>query len=204
MIKQSVEYIADYVDPELICEAGEGTQNANWVQIKAEKLYNEGNISELVLKGDEDKYRVKGLEKDNYTVLVTNAFNNLSAGESHSETLYASKLLATQAKDHVYENHTEIIQLNGKIARTIDSTNKGTQVAKKYIPGDYMPSLKVRAEQETELTRLHEQDDDAITVTITPPTGLENNTIIYISTGVVALIILAGGVFLIKRKAVNK
>ena len=204
LIKQSVEYIADYVDPELICEAGEGTQNANWVQIKAEKLYNEGNISELVLKGDEDKYRVKGLEKDNYTVLVTNAFNNLSAGESHSETLYASKLLATQAKDHVYENHTEIIQLNGKIARTIDSTNKGTQVAKKYIPGDYMPSLKVRAEQETELTRLHEQDDDAITVTITPPTGLENNTIIYISAGVVALIILAGGVFLIKRKAVNK
>ena len=65
-----------------------------------------------------------------------------------------------------------------------------------------MPSTKARAAEETSLTRLHEQDDDAITVRITPPTGLENNAIIYISAGVIVLVLLAGGIYFIKRKTV--
>ena len=202
LIKQSVEYLADYVDPELVCEAGAGTQNASWIQMKAEKLHEEGNISDYVFGGN-SAINTNGLEQGNYTVLVTNAFKNLATGESHSERIYASKLLATQASEHVYENHTEIIQLNGRIARTIDSTEKGTQIAKTYIPGDYIPSLKLRSNvEESERSRLHEQDDDSIVLRITPPTGLENNAIIYISAGVIALVVLAGGIYLIRRKTV--
>ena len=145
---------------------------------------------------------MNGVVDGKYTILVTNAFKNLAAGDKHSETLYASKLLATQSAEQVYENHTEIIQLNGRMARTIDGTNNGKQIAKKYIPGNYMPSTKARAAEETSLTRLHEQDDDAITVRITPPTGLENNAIIYISVGVIVLVLLAGGIYFIKRKTV--
>ena len=206
-IKQSVEYLVDYVDPELVCEAGTGTANANWQKIEAKTLYDAGNISKEVYEGkkdDEGKVldQMKGVVDGKYTILVTNAFKNLAAGESHSETLYASKLLATQSAEHVYENHTEIIQLNGRMARTIDGTNNGKQIAKTYIPGNYMPSTKARAAEETSLTRLHEQDDDAITVRITPPTGLENNAIIYISAGVIVLVLLAGGIYFIKRKTV--
>ena len=206
-IKQSVEYLVDYVDPDLVCEAGTGTANANWQKIEAKTLYDAGNISKEVYEGkknDEGKVldQMKGVVDGKYTILVTNAFKNLAAGESHSETLYASKLLATQSAEHVYENHTEIIQLNGRMARTIDGTNNGKQIAKTYIPGNYMPSTKARAAEETSLTRLHEQDDDAITVRITPPTGLENNAIIYISVGVIVLVLLAGGIYFIKRKTV--
>ena len=205
LIKQSVEYLVDYVDPDLVCEAGTGTANANWQKIKAATLYNSGNgnISKEVYEGKkDDEGQMKGLKDEKYTILVTNAFKNLAAGESHSETLYASKLLATQSAEHVYENHTEIIQLNGRMARTIDGTNNGKQIAKTYIPGNYMPSTKARAAEETSLTRLHEQDDDAITVRITPPTGLENNAIIYISAGVIVLVLLAGGIYFIKRKTI--
>ena len=206
-IKQSVEYLVDYVDPDLVCEAGTGTANANWQKIEAKTLYDAGNISKEVYEGkknDEGKVldQMKGVVDGKYTILVTNAFKNLAAGESHSETLYASKLLATQSAEHVYENHTEIIQLNGRMARTIDGTNNGKQIAKTYIPGNYMPSTKARAAEETSLTRLHEQDDDVITVRITPPTGLENNAIIYISVGVIVLVLLAGGIYFIKRKTV--
>ena len=170
LIRPSVEYLVDYVDPKLTCEVGPGTQNASWQQMTAEDLHDAGNISDDVYD------RIKK-DAGNYTILVTNSFKNIESGEYHTETLYASKLLATQAKDHVYENHAEIIQLNGKIARTIDSTNGGQQVPKTYIPGDYIPSLKTRSNAgETELLRLHEQDDDSIRMVITPPTGLGNST----------------------------
>ena len=43
-----------------------------------------------------------------------------------------------------------------------------------------------------------------ITIKITPPTGLENNAIIYIAVGAVALIVLAGGIYLIKKKVIFK
>ncbi len=168
LIRPSVEYLVDYVDPELTCEVGEGTQNVSWQQLSAEDLHNAGNISDEVYE------RVKK-EAGNYSIFVTNSFKNIEPGASHTETLYASKLLATQAKDHVYENHAEIVQLNGKIARTIDRTTNGEQVEKTYKPGNYIPSRNIRIDgEDSETKRKHEQDDDSVTVIITPPTGLKN------------------------------
>ena len=110
------------------------------------------------------------------------------------------------------------MKLNGKIGRNIDRTEStGKQVTKTYKPGTYIPSLtRIKASYSTasdvrnngriltngtiETVGLHNQDDDMITIKITPPTGLENNITIYIITAVVALIIIAGGIYFIKKK----
>ena len=198
LIKQSTEYLVDYVDSSLVCETGKDSQNAVWQKVEKDQLRN--HISQKVSDS------VNANNKQDYTILVTNAFKNVAPNESHSETLYASKLLAAQAKDHVYENHTEIIQLNGKTARTIDSTKNGEQIAKEYKPGDYVPSLNGRVKKLSDdttqsiLERLHEQDDDSTTLFITPPTGLPENIKMYMIVGAIGLIAIGIEICIIKRK----
>ena len=214
-IKPSVEYVVDYIDPDLTCEAGAGTANAHWQKIDALTLKEAGNISEKVFDRVKPENAANG---GNYLIFVTNQFENIVApdankkeigeGEQHSETIYASKLLANQAEDYVYENHAEIIQLNGKIARTIDSTTDGVQNAKKYRPGNYIPNLldiykpTDGKEFNEEKYRWHEQDDKSITVYITPPTGLTNNVMIYVITGAVSLVGIGAGIYIIKRRVI--
>lgn len=198
LIKQSTEYLVDYVDSSLVCETGKDSQNAVWQKVKKDQLRN--HISQKVSNS------LNANNKQDYTILVTNAFKNVAPNESHSETLYASKLLAAQAKNHVYENHTEIIQLNGKTARTIYQTNKGEQIAKEYKPGDYVPSLNGRVKKLSDdttqsiLERLHEQDDDSTTLFITPPTGLPENIKMYMIVGAIGLIAIGIEICIIKRK----
>lgn len=202
LIKPSAELVVDYVDTELTCTT-ETDYNVNWTQITnvEEDLFNRGYISNATLAA---------VKNGNYLVFTTDVFKDLAPGESHKEYLFASKLLANQAEDYVYENHAEIIQLNGKIARNIDSVANSSreQVRKTYKPGDYVPSL-YRNELHTtgefrEEAGLHQQDDDMITIRITPPTGLSNNIILYISVGAVALVVLSVGIIIIRKKVLGK
>ena len=127
-------------------------------------------------------------------------------------------MLANQANDYTYENHVEILKLNGKIARNIDSTeSSGKQVTKTYKPGTYVPSLTRTAatyvkgtdvrnkdryltDGTLETVGLHTQDDDTITVRITPPTGSTDNTMTYIIAGAIAFVIIGIGIYIIKKK----
>ena len=202
LIKPSAELVVDYVDTELKCTT-ENSYNTNWTQITNVEadLFNRGYISNATLEA---------VKNGNYLVFITDVFKELAPGESHKENLFASKLLANQAEDYVYENHAEILQLNGKIARTIDSVANDSreQVRKTYKPGDYVPSL-YRNELHTtgefrEEAGLHQQDDDMITIRITPPTGLSNNIVLYISVGAVALVVLSIGIIIIRKRVLGK
>ncbi|MCI8273787.1 MAG: hypothetical protein HFJ55_06900 [Clostridia bacterium] len=255
-INTTVDWVVDYMDPELTCTVAnkvkeiddkkltweklnvemsrddiqrvnereyiyrenkftdaEVHSRPNWIQVTsdidenneatktpAEKLADKNWISK------ETKNTVKD---NNYLVFITNYFYDVKTGESKDLELFASKLIGNQAENFTYENHTEILQLNGKIARTIDRVEKdGEQVRKTYKSGNYVPSL-TRSNLVQNTTTIndnvpgrHEQDDDAITIKITPPTGLENNAIIYIATGAVGLIVLAGGIYFIRKKVI--
>lgn len=266
LIKSTVEWLIDYVDPELTCTVGPGniaTEDVNgvnddtyifqenrdttgtekiiWMQVTPEvdasgnrtktaaqrlvdgNLYldadlNTSNGNEIFVSDDQlistetDTIDPSGantldkLEEENYSIFITNYFYDVVSGTSKSLNLFASKLIANQADEYTYENHTEILQLNGKIARNIDSVNDGKQIDKYYKPGDYIPSLDRNGTVEWLNYRegFHEFDDDMITIRITPPTGLESNAIIYISAGAVALIVLALGIFIIKKKVLGK
>ena len=220
-IKPSVELVVDYMDPELSCTVGAGTEyNENWQQVQADTdLHDNGYISDKT-------YNTVKREAGNYLIFVTSVFKDLARGESHTENLFASKLLANQATEYTYENHVEILQLNGKIARNKDSVEENTreQITKQYKPGTYIPDLKRinvgssaysagvnnsgytgwgTVDGTIEYPGFHTQDDDMITIRITPPTGLENNMIIYISVGVVGLIVIAVGIYFIKKKVIG-
>lgn len=209
-IKPSVELVVDYVDNELTVDL-DNQNNKNWKQVQAEELKDQGLISEAT-------YNTIKKTASNYLIYTTEIFKDIAAGESHSEYLFATKLLANQANDYTYENHVEILKLNGKIARNIDSTeSSGKQVTKTYKPGTYVPSLTRTAatyvkgtdvrnkdryltDGTLETVGLHTQDDDTITVRITPPTGSTDNTMTYIIAGAIAFVIIGIGIYIIKKK----
>lgn len=215
IIKQSVELLVDYIDSELVCKVGENAEDENnkkWYttlggeQITADYLKDNGYIS--FKKQEEDSDRTyETLKNGDYTILVTEEFKELAPGESKSQYLSASKLLANQEESNLYDNHVEILKLNGKIARTIDSVNNGEQIVKTYKPGNYIPSLTDRttnSDGTLELVGLHQPDDDRVRIVITPPTGTSNYITTYIITAVVGLIVIVGGIFFIKKKIMNK
>ena len=247
LIKPTVDWVVDYVDPELTCTVGDETnrddvnkvnaskytyqetnplkdpanttkikdedivigENYNWIQVKPITQADgttKSPATQLREKGWISENTKNILEKENYLIFKTNYFYDVERGKSKTLNLFASKLLANQAEDYTYENHVEIVQINDKVARNIDSVNDGEQITKTYKPGNYMPSLKrigTTTDRTLEQVGLHEQDDDMITIRITPPTGLENNAIIYIAVGAVALIVLAVGIYLIKKKVIG-
>ena len=208
LIEPTVELVIDYVDTELTCTTDNSyNTESRWQQVTnvTAELLEAGYISN-------ETHRV--ITEQNYLVFKTDYFNDVKRGERKTAHLFASKLLANQAEDYVYENHVEIIQLNGKIARTIDSVeeNSRTQLRKTYKPGTYVPSLsKEYLDNSTDPTEpfkeeagWHQQDNDLIKIIITPPTGLSNNIILYISIGAVALVVLLVGIIVIRKKVLGK
>ena len=224
-IKNHVVTVADYIDPEFVVEKEEVTiegtdtkvnRNKDWEIVDANTLCADGYISTITKEQ---------LLAEKYIVLKTEYFKDreLPTADELKDNpekfppveLYASKLLANQEDSLTFENHTEIVEINGKVARTIDSvetTNgKRIQNIKEYKPGDYVPNETreydenknkeiISSIEPIEKAGLHEQDDDMVKITITPPTGLGSNIMIYIITAAIALTITGIGIYFIKKK----
>ena len=165
-----------------------------WKKVTADDLINwkeDGVTKQLIAKsGDkigEKSYNVYDGVKTGYTIGVTENFYNeanvIGVGQATSIKIYGSKLVSTSEKGFTAENHAEIIETTG--IRTLISS----------IPGNYNPSENG--------SKPNEPDDDKTILTITPPTGLMNNKIFIISVTTISLIILAGGVYFIKKKVLG-
>ena len=90
----------------------------------------------------------------------------------------------------------EVIALNSRTGRTIKEVDDNrAQISKTYQPGNYIPNSSGEG---------HQQDDDSVRITITPPTGTTNYTTIYIISVGIGLIVIAGVAFLIKKRFMNK
>ena len=215
------DLVVDYMDSLMICNVGENfnaqnvgqVDNREWFRsdngatVDAEYLKNNGYIS-YKLDGETDDKTYETINKNNLQSIATRTFENVLPGETKTSEIYASKILANQDNSNSYVNHVEIIALNGKTARTIkevvdnnksntqvqESSYRRTQIGKSYKPGDYIPTLSSN----------HEQDDDRVNITITPPTGTTNYTTIYIISTMVGLIVITGAVILIKKYSKNK
>ena len=231
-IRPSVKLIADYMDQELTCDVNDSqNKDYGWKQALAKQEngsyyldYSDNKDGSERISISKETYDVmQDTTNGNYLIFVTDYFKDIhSLAEKRTQNksvyepneyktnenqktayLHASKLLANQT-NYVYENHAEILKIDGKVARNIDSTDGGKQIEKTYKPGNYVPSLKQRsmdkAAEDVEIAKVHEQDDDMITVRITPPTGLTNHTTLYIIVGGITLTVLAVGVIIIKRK----
>ena len=208
--------VVDYMSSSMVCKVGDEfkstedlteVDNTSWrkydnqTAIDAEYLKNNGYISYKVEGSTDEDQAYETIKNRNMQSIVTNKFANILPGQTETSVLYASKLLTSQDDDsgNVYENHVEILELNSKTGRTIKnvSDDTRTQVDKEYQPGNYIANLNSTAYQ-------HQQDDDNVKITITPPTGTTNYTTIYIISAVIGLIVISGGIILIKKRFIKK
>ena len=216
IIDKSADLVVDYMSSKIVCDVGdnlkldvEGVNNKDWFRVDSDGttpidrdyLKNNGYISDMTY----DTIGNKELQ-----IIATNTFSNVEpAGGTKTSVIYASTTLANQEENALYDNHVEIIGINAKIGRTIKEVNDDTraQVVKTYKPGNYIPTLASRHTSNNPLLEeegLHQQDDDRVRITVTPPTGTTMYTTIYIIAAVVGLMIIVGGILLIKKKVIKK
>lgn len=223
VMRKTIELVADYMSAELDCKVGADSQpilgekaydNDKWYKYDAgtdntivptSETLEPISIDRLKAKGYISDKVAKALKDGKYQVLVTDTFKDIGPGETKSSTLYASRLLANKdeegSSDYSYDNHVEVIQINSKLSRTIDSVDNKTreQIIKQYMPGNYIPAQSRQYPEYTgvmytvttkvdgtavedkqyqvvdgrkdDKAGLHYQDDDRVRIIITPPTG---------------------------------
>ena len=206
------DIVVDYMSSAMQCNVGSqfteseeaiagAVNNADWfkyvnknVATDAEFLKDNGYVSYKL--SDADAYQAyETIKNNNLQCMVTNTFAGLRPGETKSSVIYASKILAN-SDNNAFDNHVEVIQRNAKTGRTIKGVEDNTRRQlenEMYQPGNYQPSLQSTGYK-------HEQDDDTVNVTITPPTGVKNYTTIYIISATVGLVVIAGVIVLIKKR----
>ena len=206
------DIVVDYMSSAMQCNVGSqfteseaaiagDVNNADWfkyvngnVATDAEFLKNNGFVS-YKLSDEEEDQAYETIVNKNLQSMVTNTFAGLKPGETKSSVIYASKILAN-SDNNAFDNHVEVIQRNAKTGRTIKGVEDNTRKQledEMYQPGNYQPSLQSTGYK-------HEQDDDTVNVTITPPTGIKNYTTIYIISATVGLVVIAGVIVLIKKR----
>ena len=180
----AIKKVVDYMDDSLIYNEAKNT-DYNWQKTTADDLKNwkDSDSSDITKKLiSDDVYN--GI-KNGYTIAVTDYFydNVVPIGGIRSTKICGSKLLSTQESGVTVTNHAEIVETIG-IRSLWGST-----------PGNYNPSDKGGSP--------NEQDDDKTKLTITPPTGTKDNTVFIISTTIMSLVVLARGVYLIKKNVLG-
>lgn len=191
LLTTKIKKVVDYMDSSLVYDEEKNNEEnniANWQVVTTEQL----------LKYDKDIERINGVEqqvekqliseevasdaKNGYTIAMTDYFyKDIGIRENLSVKIYASKLLASSAEDITLKNQVEIIETQG--IRTIIGS----------IPGNYNPKT-----QEPD-----EQDDDSMKFIITPPTGVLGTIEIRITIGIISMIILGIGIYIIKKKVIG-
>lgn len=202
LVNGCVPLLVDYLDSD--CEFVEDNADNikyNWKVMTADELTEKKLIETAVNEA---------AKAGKYTILTTDYFSEVPINGQTSITLYATKLLSTKSDEYTFENHVEILQINGNRARTIKEmttdNNTRVQVDKEYRPGNYIPSTKARVVYTNEhlpLDGMHEQDDDRITIKITPPTGSITREG-YIMIAIISLITIGIGAYIIKKKVLTK
>lgn len=187
-IKAAIKKVVDYMENGLVYD--EEANKENWEIVTPEKLtkYTEDGVDkQLIATGQEIngvKYNVYDGIKQGYTIAITNAFDKgIEVTGIESTKIYGSKVLSTSENGINVLNHTEIIE------------TKGIRPIKDSIPGNYNPELGMNNE-------INEPDDDWTKLTITPPLGLTDNKTYVILITATALLVLAGGVYIIKKKVI--
>ena len=128
----------------------------------------------------EDVYQSETSTINDKTILYTDSLKDtrIEPTQSQSVMLNVSKILTT-SEDISLDNETEVVE--------VDKTGGSDLVS---TPGNYIPG-----------TGDKESDEDmAETVIVTPATGENLSYVLPITIGIIALLIVAGGVVIIKKK----
>ena len=177
IIAPGIERLFDYLSNEISYDETNQTNiDSGW-----ENIRNESMFETLVEDGYLSQEAFDAIKEYNQ-VLSTNAFADMKI-ERRVEHLEVSKVLSNTADDLIFDNDLEVNILTGRRTTKEDDDDEYT------IPGDYVPSNGPTG-----------GDDDYRYVTVTPPTGENQNYMPYIILGISAFIILGTGIIFIKKK----
>lgn len=175
-VKFTSATLIDYVDSDITLKAG---QEETWKVLDlVDKGYNWN------LTPEEEQQIIK-----NYSTLVKaepiTKDSSVAPGESKTTAIYVEKLLAN-SDELTYENNGEVVKIGKTGGRTMTTTL-----------GSYAPVLAADINAEPGVGETDEAKAEA--VTIIPPTGDTDNTVMYAIIGATSLIVLAAGVYGTKR-----
>lgn len=181
IVTTSIDLVSDYMDNSIVYRTEENNGN-EWNAI-------ENTAYESITKMEDAGYLDKnvGIENKNiHKILLNEKYKNdkLKPGESRELELLLTKTISSSdtEDDLSYDNIAEILQYTNSVGRRAD------------LPGNQDP-------KEDGLPK--EADADRTeTVVITPPTG-ENRSHYFVLAGVI-LVVTAVGIFVIKKKVLDK
>ncbi len=131
----------------------------------------------------EDVYQSETSTINNKTILYTDSLKDrpIEPTKSESVMLNVSKILTT-SEDISLDNETELVE--------VDKTGGSDLIS---TPGNYVPGTG----------DIESDEDMAETVIVTPATGQNLSYVLPITIGVIALLVIGGGIIVIKRKALG-
>ena len=184
-ISTTIDAIADYMDEGLVTSYKYDETSGEWYFAKATGGNTLGGISI-----SSDAYNKIKNNSNNLIIKnpkLNNGTSTLAPGESGTITISASKLL-TATGNLQYKNKAEILTLSNQIGRFNGQYDTESKVSKWNVttPGN-LESV--------------ENDQDEATLSVTPPTGGNvGNIVIYAVIGICCLVVLAGGIIVIKKR----
>lgn len=198
--KTILNYVANNLNFEV-----EDNKDANgkalWEVVKKEDVQNEKHSTFVNNSNGKNNLKLIDLSTQTTILKTTNvnplASTNLKPGESVTTTLVLKKTLSaeSQSDDLSYSNMSEIVEIDNTQGRYDHGA----------VPGNQSLEVNPREHDTSGASRYADADkitytDDGIIV-VTPPTG---STMIYYGIGILATVILAAGIFLIKKFVIDK
>ena len=184
-VKTTINAIADYMDETLKTVYEYNEENGSW------HIADKGSKKVAGIEISPDLYNQI---KNNDNVLVMNNHIELRPGEESTieqiQEVKASKLLSTSG-DTTYKNNAELLEVSNSVGRFYGEEDQSSKITKwKLItPGNLNIAIGPQ-----------EIDEAIARVAIVPPTG---QTRIYYVIGISCLVILLGGIILIKKKVLD-
>ena len=175
----TVMNLYDYLSNDLVYDVNNDTNKQYWTVVDKkdnsfEWLQTEGYLSEEAFKAFK-KYN---------QVFQTGAFRDMVPGTTKTINMVALKVLSNTTDDMIYGNDVEVTEVKNEPMK--DST-----------PGNYVPTS---TSNPGTLGSPDEPDSDNKYITITGPTGENQNYLPYVILGISGLIILGTGIIFIKKK----
>lgn len=191
----SIRWI-DYMDKEL------ALVDNNWTVVESYKLRDEGYLANNTSQNNNYNYIISngqngnGFENGEYNYTIT-----VAPGKISTTPINASKLLST-AKDMTYDNKVEFLNVYNSVGRFYQS-NAGKTTDGLILHGtpgnNRFDTTEPDSEDKKDPDNNNEEPRRA-EIIIVPPTG---QTRIYYAIGISCLVLLVGGIVLIKKKVLD-
>lgn len=171
--------IYDYVDTALTFDKA---VNPNWDKVDINKFTSDTTAEDKLIVEQNALTEIK----THNDIIHYNQDISLPAGTENNLTLILSRVLSNSDDPLTYDNDVEMVEGSKTKGRRIEKTKRtGTQLT----PEGTLKTTSI--------------GDSSETTTITPPTGENRDYLIYIITGIGALLILAAGIIIIKKKVIK-